>query len=477
PDKIPEMIGLLTRRLEPTALDRKKIELLSSRRVLKDNDAEYVKKLGSQLLIFRGRGGTGKTVHLLRLAHELYIDHDARILILTYNKALVADLRRLLALMGICDFYGRRAIEIRTVHSFLYRLRQYLDNKQQPPEQFIGEYPSHRKLILEQLGLIKEPSQVLIDKAPDLFDWDYIFIDEAQDWPDEERQILFSLYDYRRFVIADGVDQYVRSEKPTDWRRAVDVEHRQYVTLRKSLRLKAGLCTFAMAFARALGLEDWRLEKDEDIYGGRVIVIEGNYSDDRTLHDELVERTRAAGNQPIDMLFCVPPSLVKHEKKEQAPTRSAQDQDQAYSIVARRFQKWGYDTWDAVSEETRGSYPTSVEQLRIVQYDSCRGLEGWMCINLRFDELYDYKRESYPQPDQRKFPFMEDEKAADLFAARWLMIPLTRAIDTLVIQINSVDHPVGRALQAAHQECGDLVDWRTLSPKSEKALALSGQPG
>lgn len=489
PDKIRATIDLLTRRLEPTALDRKKIETLSSRRILKDNDAAYIKKLGSQLLIFRGRGGTGKTVHLLRFARELYVERDARVLILTYNKALVADLKRLLAIMGIGDMYGQRAIEVRTVHSFLYRLRQSLSRENKPPMQFIERYPSYRRDILAQLRKSRrkgeDPCHDLARVAPDTFAWDFVFIDEAQDWPDEERQILFLLYDYRRFVIADGVDQFVRKEKPTNWRHAVDAEHLQHVSLRKSLRLKAGLCTFAMAFAQALGLEGWRLEKDESIYGGRIIVVEGNYSEDRSLHDELVGLTRAAGNQPIDMLFCVPPSLVKRKEKEQAPskraksfpraasaTRWAKDQDQPHSIVASRFHQWGYDVWDAVSEETRGSYPTRLDQLRIVQYDSCRGLEGWTCVNLRLDELYDYKLHEYRPPPQATF--IEDEQAAHLFAAHWLMIPLTRAIDTLVIQINSVDHPVGQALQAACQECADLVDWRKISPKSEADLVVSG---
>lgn len=478
PKKIHATIELLTRKLEVSPLDRKKVEMLSSRRIVKGNESNYIKKLGDQLLIFRGRGGTGKTVHLLRFARELYIERDARVLILTYNKALVADLRRLLAVMGIADISGQRAIDIRTVHSFLYHLRKYLTKGSQRPEKFIENYQSHRRFILEQLRKKRldggDPSRELIAIEPDTFDWDYIFIDEAQDWPDEERQILFLLYDYRRFVIADGVDQHVREEKPTNWRRAVDAEHLQYVHLRKSLRLKAGLCTFAMSFAQALELEDWRLEKDESIYGGRIIIIEGNYSSDSSLHNELVEMTRAAGNQPIDMLFCVPPSLAisrtsgkssldntNYAGNRASATRQAYPQEHSSSIVARRFKRWGYDTWDAVDDSVRSSYPTRLEQLRIVQYDSCRGLEGWTCVNLRLDELYDYKLDEYRPPAQ--ITFLENEKAAHLFAAQWLMIPLTRAIDTLVIQINSIDHPIGRALQTAARECKDLVEWRTVA--------------
>lgn len=451
-NKIESTIELLTRKIEVSPLDRKKIEMLSKRRTLKE-DVGYIKNLGKQLLIFRGRGGTGKTVHLLHFARTLYNERDARVLLLTYNKALVADLKRLLALMGMADVYGQRAVQVATVHSFLYYLRRSIATDQARPIEFIKNFESHRSFMLQELRKQRlagtDPLAHLEEIAPDIFDWDYIFIDEAQDWPDEERQILFLLYGYQRFVIADGVDQYVREGLPTNWRHAVDAKQVQYVQLRKSLRLKAGLCTFAQSFAQNIELGDWQLEKDESIFGGRIIIIEGNYAVDRRLHDELVDGARVAGNAPIDMLFCVPPSLVQHGNANQAE-----------STVGKRFRKWGYKTWDAVSYETRGSYPTSIEELRIVQYDSCRGLEGWTCVNLRFDELYDYKLRQYRPPAQ--MTFMADDQAAHFFAARWLMIPLTRAIDTLVIQINSADHPVGRALRAAARDCPDLVEWRVI---------------
>jgi hypothetical protein len=52
--------------------------------------------------------------------------------------------------------------------------------------------------------------------------------------------------------------------------------------------------------------------------------------------------------------------------------------------------------------------------------------------------------------------------AASEFALRWLMIPLTRAIDTLVIQVMSKNHLVTEKLRAAAGECGDTVEWHTV---------------
>jgi hypothetical protein len=59
--------------------------------------------------------------------------------------------------------------------------------------------------------------------------------------------------------------------------------------------------------------------------------------------------------------------------------------------------------------------------------------------------------------------FFDLHVEAHRYAARWLMIPLTRAIDTLVIQVNAADHPVTEALRAATAACQDMmtVEWRT----------------
>jgi len=188
------------------------------------------------------------------------------------------------------------------------------------------------------------------------------------------------------------------------------------------------------------------------MYGGRVIILEGLYAEERSFHDQIMNLAQHSNNHPIDMLFCVPPSLVNKENPKNV-----------YSHVARRFQKWGYNTWDGTADQVRSSYPTNLDQIRVVQYESCRGLEGWMCVNLGFDELYDYKKQKYAPPAQTTFEFRDEEREAHLFAASWLMIPLTRAIDTLVIQIRSADHYIAQVLKAAAQECPDVVEWRKVA--------------
>lgn len=242
--------------------------------------------------------------------------------------------------------------------------------------------------------------------------------------------------------MADGIDQLVRSHKRIDWREGIE-NNTQVVPLTKCLRLKSSLCTFSKTLARHLELGELNIEPNHEVHGGRIIVLEGHYSKNRQFHDELMERNKRDGNCPVDTLFCLPPVLAKD------------------GHVAKIFTEWGYKVWYGVDPNDRKTFPLDLEQIRIVQYDSCRGLEGWIVVNLRFDELYDYKVKQYlPTEEEKNQLFFDRDKAAHLFATNWLMIPLTRAIDTLVIQVSSGEHKIKKTLRDVADECGEIVEWR-----------------
>ena len=55
------------------------------------------------------------------------------------------------------------------------------------------------------------------------------------------------------------------------------------------------------------------------------------------------------------------------------------------------------------------------------------------------------------------------EETASQHASRWVMIPLTRAIDTLVINIAAKPGFVADALRRVHEKRRDFVDWVVLA--------------
>jgi hypothetical protein len=440
---------LLTKTIQPTHLDRVRMDRICRSAVNK----EWFDALGVRQLIFHGRGGTGKTVILLRLAWKAYEERQSRILILTYNKALVADLRRLFTLMNVPDSLSANTIQIQTIHSVLHSVFRGF-GLESDEDSFLKSYEESKE---RALTYIKEGAVTSSDIASlvksDEFSWDYVLVDEGQDWPENERDILRTLYSHRQFAIAEGIDQLVRSEQPCNWRAGLKVHDSQIVKLKACLRMKAALARFVVYLAAALGLGEWDVVPNTDASGGRVIVIEGDYFADKRHHDQLMRENEADGNQPVDMLVCVPPQLA---------IRSSSGESTG-SVPGGILEEWGQEVWDAVAEDTRSGYPTSVKQLRLVQYDSCRGLEGWTTINLGLDEFYNYKRSIWRAPvPTDPGVFMDDPALAHLFAARWVMIPMTRAIDTLVIQIGMENSPLREALLKTKHMCSEFMEWKSL---------------
>ncbi len=200
-----------------------------------------------------------------------------------------------------------------------------------------------------------------------------------------------------------------------------------------------------------------------DVYGGRVVVLLGPYGKRPEMHKQIFEEHAKQGNEPIDMLLCIPPRLARINNVD------------GHSAVAKKLKDWEWQVWDGSDEQEREKEPETIKQFRIVKYDSCRGLEGWSVVNLGFDEFYDWKLKDSPESIEENRLLVSPEQAAHQRAAQWLMIPLTRAIDTLVIQASSSDHAVTEALWAAKNKCDDVVEWLEWNQVTGAFEALLGE--
>ena len=449
PETIEQTAQELTRGLEPTRLDRQKIERITTRLL---GGQRYAQELGTQLLVFRGRGGTGKTANLLRLAHDLYQDRGARIILLTYNNALVADLQRLLALMNVPSASASRSIKVQTIHSFLYSLHDTL----------VGAIPSGmtsheerfayvKRNLIEYLSIMTQEDRdaLLVESSPD-FNWDHVMVDESQDWFEDERDILYALYGLERIVLADGVDQFTRRPTAADWLSVVPAKRRRIVPLRRTLRLKRNLCEFVLLLGRELGLGELNIEPVDEQSGGLITVYQGDYLSERGTHDDVVRLTGDDGNKPVDTLFVV---SDRHVSRTGAQRR--------HSRAADVLQEWGYNVWDGVDEGTRKTFPTSVDQLRIVQYESCRGLEAWTTVCLGADHFYERKLEEGRRIGSSATDnlFTDPEQLAREYAGRWMLIPFTRSIDWLVIEVSSRESTFGKILRRVTDSMGEPTEW------------------
>lgn len=440
------LASALFRSMIPTRLDRQRMDRLAAKSPAVD---ELIASLGSGTVFLRGYGGTGKTVLLLQAAWKQFKVEGNRTLLLTYNLALAADLRRLMALMAIPSSVEDGGIEIRTVMSFLYRWFAKFHLLEEE-EQDYSKYPDLCNAAVEMIesgAVSAEDIESIIAEEPDKFDFDQVFVDEGQDWPQGEISLLKALYGSDSLCVADGIDQYTRGQR-ADWQAGTPRKERKTQGLGTCLRLKRNLSLFVAEIAKVTGA-GWEAEANPVAGGGRIVVLCKPYEMAKNLHEELVHELRQDGNAPIDMLFCVPPGSVQREGSA------------AQSLMSNVLADWGLETWDGVDPGSRLDFARSSEQARIVQYASCRGLEGWTVVLDGFDEFLEYtaSRKRLEGLDRDGTDgFVDLETAANREAWRWGMIALTRPIDTLVIQLNKPESNYGQQIIEVARSFGDFAD-------------------
>ena len=126
-------------------------------------------------------------------------------------------------------------------------------NEQETP--FLQQYETLKDELLAFLtqGVVtRQDIQQFMKENADEVAWDKILIDEGQDWPQNEKEILFRLFDSKNFIVADGVDQLTRDYPKLDWTKGVD-HHKPVVGEKRSLRQKANLCRFENQYAAEVG--------------------------------------------------------------------------------------------------------------------------------------------------------------------------------------------------------------------------------
>jgi hypothetical protein len=425
----------------PSELTRRRVERLNSR--ILAGDDELKKAMGSQLVVFAGRAGTGKTVRMLRAACELASEQNRRCLFLAFNRALVQDLRRLLFLAEIPDAPDH-CVSVLTIHEFVRSVASALGLIEDGAH-LLGQDDYSAKCAeitacVRGGAITPEDLQKLAIRSPETLSWDYVFVDEAQDCADFEKELLFALFDYRKISIADGVDQFLRGIRPCEWARNVYVTRR---TEARSLRQKRNLASFANTYAEDAALR-WSVDPVETMTGGNIILCRELYPFE--VFKQVRNDALTAGNDAYDIMFLVPPALVQGPK--------------GFGDI-QKFEQQGFLTWDGTNKDLLRLGPADTSQHRLLQYASCRGLEAWTVVCIGFDEYIRHTAKFLPEETDALEPQLASpqERLARAAGLR-LLIPLTRAIDTLVITCCDWHSPEALGLRQLGSRIPDIVTIR-----------------
>lgn len=453
PTNAARVAEVFTRTIRPSNLDRRRVEAISRKWL---DDQKYAAELGKRMLLIKGAAGTGKTIALLRIARDLIMSRSAKILFLTYNNALLSDLRRMIGhnpdLFGVAS--NKAQFTLKTVDSFIRRLGTALecDAVKLHGLDYAAKHSAIKQELLVLLeGNCQEYVREIRLRDPETFDHDFVLVDEGQDWPVDECVILRKLIGYERMIVATSPSQVQRGARPTDWTSGLPGESHHRVSLKKVRRLSDGLFRFSQDFLKASGGDQVEeVSSDSEITGGQVHIVTGDYFSKPALHNTLIAQLLEDENAPVDMLFVVPPG------------DGARGEDGQYgSFAARELAGLGHEVWDGTRQDTKRVAPTSVEQIRVVNYRSVRGLEGWTVVLLGLDRYYAWLLEHPEGVPEQADVFADPLALARFAAAQQLAIPMTRAVKNLVIEVRDETSPVATWLKALHQKHHELSTWHT----------------
>ncbi len=433
-------------------LTRSHVERITKSKVDK---SQYYSQIGNRMIIFDGGPGTGKTASLLYCSKKL-CDEGNKILLLTYNHVLRCDLKRLLeyAEMGIMENNGVHPQSSTKFFTDIFR-EISLVNPGEFGENFLNKDPktnmSPYDEALEKLfNLVKKKStnenKKILDKISHLINYDYIMIDESQDWFSLERDIIISLWTSKKIIIAQSPEQLTRGSIDfTDWTKYLPKrEDFNKLPRRKSLRQRKVLVNFNKVFMSDLQYQSASLEEEPDMGGGKIILCEGIYTS--KMHDFISEIHAKGSEKKYDFSFACHAKLGNNTNG---------------FYKSKDFHKEGIPLWDACKTDVRQLAPIGNDLHRMMFYESCRGIESWTFVCLEYDRWleeivtprsYDDYRNSTKQLKLNIFDAADiddEETTVRKLIARWALIPLTRAVSTTVIQITSRESKYGKLIFSA----------------------------
>lgn len=477
-------------------LTKLKLDVFSKNRV---DLPQYYDSIGKELVILKGGAGTGKTMKLLNIAKKLY-ESGNRCLILTYNRALVNDINRILDINRTKSDPLSETIKIETIHSFLKpivnEIIHWEDDYIKDEIQGGKENPSLKSgdgSAEEKYKIIKSKSriyyltyynEILISAAEELSsfniptddpqnsacaqsitNYDYILIDEAQDWQKEERDILYFLFGSQKIIIADGLQQLIRTNSPLNWKVSNNrtIKSKEVVFPKKSLRQNEKLCLLQNFIANKYTVP-WDVVKNEKLRKGTISVYVGDINEQ--IAGYLKDFTKDYSDDKYDdLLFLAPPSMiaktsVKTRFNKEEKTLFFDDIQKRSFKYTKDWEKLGLNISDLTFVDNQNSH-TQEGEYRLISYDSCRGLESFGVVALEMDTFFANKIKHYKEDletiKQGDIFTQDREQKALRYAAMWALIVMSRPVELLVITIKDKNSIFYNLLKEISNNTEDVI--------------------
>lgn len=309
-----------------------------------------------------------------------------------------------------------------------------------------------------------------------------LFIDEAQDCHPLEKEIFLSLWEKRNIVVCTGgKEQLIRHEEECNWK--LDSNNRilhnviEITKRNRTYRIKENivkLCNYiANEFQINIDLSAIRTDM-EDLGNVIIEMSDPNYSSLKNIvkklsaegekneicnYESILFLTESSSKNIFEDNFYKQEEFQINSYDNISSTENTTNkqsiiskltnisEDNFYFYHMNESQKNLHDQ----DEEPNNYYmkeSPNADTFRCIFYESCRGLEAWSVVCLDIDLFYERKRE---EEAAAKFLsddlFLSDEERRNKYAATWLLMALTRPINTLYIHIHDKNSYLGKILQ------------------------------
>lgn len=296
-----------------------------------------------------------------------------------------------------------------------------------------------------------------------------LYIDEAQDCHPLERDIFFSLFGTKNIVIATGgKEQLIRYSEVCKWNinRGNKIDMYQYIKKRKSFRMKPAIAALVNHIAISFNI-DLAIEPLETEDHGRIIIERDNYFDllkkAKIMNELLLSGTRQGCSSYDSLLLLKNANEVLKPFNNSIPHSSSLKINE-FDVVKIENEKNKNDWellliandiikdsrfWNATGnvDKRKQSVPGSLS-IRAIYYESSRGLEAWSTMCFDINGFFESKTKDDDADNFLLSEIMEPDERKNRYAATWILMALTRSIDTCYIDLLTADNALNDSIES-----------------------------
>jgi len=267
------------------------------------------------------------------------------------------------------------------------------------------------------------------------FDYDHVMIDEGPDWDYEAFGILRKLMKKSaRLVFVDSNDQRLQLRRPRF------LEYGDYASIEHSVNYRNYDKIRKFSYKLFRWLPKLSNPQEIDLDGEALIERDGQIQliDDADFTDSFVQELAADLKKDKCLLgdmMVLEPDLP----------------DMEFCCIegaSNQLKRLGYRVWNAHHDRNKRSINYLSDAVRVMNYESCRGLEGWIVVARLIDMAFDIsvnkmeKELARLQPDNAT-----GEDLARVRSGALLSIACSRAVKKLIITYRDGGHVVVHKLR------------------------------